>query len=1145
MIRNNVNGEVKIGFYICHCGVNIAETVDVEAVRDYAKSLPNVTASRDYRFMCSNAGQELIENDIKELGINRVVVASCSPLMHEVTFRGACARAGLNPYLFQMANIREQCSWVHENKVQGTGKACALVHAAIARVAHHVPLEPIRAKIRPETMIVGAGIAGIQAALEIAESGNKVYLVEQESTIGGKMAQFDKTFPTLDCSACILTPKMVSVSHRDNIELMTLSKVEAVEGYVGNFKVRIRTKARYVTDACTSCGDCIKVCPVKVANSFDEGQSERTAIHKAFPQAVPGTFVIDKRERPPCKETCPIHQGAAGYVALIREGRFEEACKLVRRNNPLPSICGRVCYHPCESECNRGSVDQPIAIRDLKRFLMDWERENIGRVDPPAPENNYAERVAVIGSGPAGLTAAFDLAHKGYKVTILEKHDVVGGMLTVGLPEYRCPRDALKRDLDYIFKLGIKVQTGRELGRHFSLEDLFSDRHGFGFKAVFLAMGAHKGLKLNVPGEELGGVISGVDYLRHINLGMDQFTGRKVAVVGGGNTAMDAARTARREGAEVTVLYRRTQEEMPADPEEIEDAIAEDVKFHYLIAPVEILGTDGDGRVRGIRCVRMELGDVDSSGRRRPVPVPGSEHELEFDQVIVSVSQQPDRSWYGKDNGQLAFTKWDTVVAHSLSLQTDMPGVFAGGDLVLGPATVVEAMGQGRRAAEAIDKYLQGQPLRDFVTHVPPAYPRRSFESRPHPYAPRYEEIPHLPRVKMAQRDANMRTVGDYREVNLGLSAEQAQQESNRCLNCGVCVECYECERVCQPKAVMHDMVDTVKEIEVGQILITTGYQLFDGAKMSQYGYGRLDNVINSLEFERMLSAAGPTGGRIFCKNGEPPRSVGIIHCVGSRDEHYHRYCSRVCCMYALKFAHLVRERTHADVYQFYIDMRAFGKGYEEFYSRILHEGTTVIRGKGAEVVPSLRGNGDANQHALLVRCEDTMVGKFREIPVDMVVLCNALEPRDDTEAVARLFSLSRSPDGFFLERHPKLDPVGTNNDGIYIAGACQGPKDIPDTVAQAQAAAARMLGLISKGEAWIDPVRASIDEEKCSGCRICNTVCPYQAIKYDEAEKISKLNEILCKGCGSCVAACPSSAISGAGYTDEQVLSELEAILE
>ena len=353
---------------------------------------------------------------------------------------------------------------------------------------------------------------------------------------------------------------------------------------------------------------------------------------------------------------------------------------------------------------------------------------------------------------------------------------------------------------------------------------------------------------------------------------------------------------------------------------------------------------------------------------------------------------------------------------------------------------------------------------------------------------------------------------------------------------------CDVCAKVCEPNAINYEMQDEIVEVDVGQVLVTTGFDLFDASAMAQYGYGRLDNVYSSLEFESILNSTGPTGGNIVMKNGKEPRAVGIIHCIGSRDTNHHAYCSRVCCMYALKFAHLVRDRTNAAIYQFYIDMRAFGKGYEEFYTRLLDEGVTMIRGKAAEIVEGAwNENGDPS---LKIRCEDTLIGKFREIPVDMVVLCNAIEPRKDSDAIRRLFSISKSPDGFFLERHPKLDPTSTATDGVYIAGCSQGPKDIPDTVAQASSASARILSLISKGEVEIEPVRAMVQDEFCSGCKICNNMCPYGAIEFIEEKKISHVNEALCKGCGTCVAACPSSAMTGHGFTDEQILAELDGLM-
>jgi heterodisulfide reductase subunit A len=353
---------------------------------------------------------------------------------------------------------------------------------------------------------------------------------------------------------------------------------------------------------------------------------------------------------------------------------------------------------------------------------------------------------------------------------------------------------------------------------------------------------------------------------------------------------------------------------------------------------------------------------------------------------------------------------------------------------------------------------------------------------------------------------------------------------------------CGVCSTFCEPEAIKYDMKDEEIEFEVGQILITSGFQLFDVKQVPQYGYGRLNDVYTSLEFEHMLNSTGPTGGIIQCKDGTEPRAVAIIHCIGSRDENFHKYCSRVCCMYALKFAHLVKDRTPAEVYQFYIDMRAFGKGYEEFYKRLLDEGVNMIRGKVAEVTEGPSNNG--NKKPLMVKCEDTLIGKYREIPVDMVILCPAIEPSADASKLKKIFSISQSPDKFFLERHPKLDPVSTMTDGIFIAGCAQGPKDIPDSVAQASAAAARILSLISVGEVALDPIKANVVEEYCSGCRICNNLCPYTAISFNEEKKVSEINEMLCKGCGTCVAACPASAITGKGFTDVQILADLDGLL-
>lgn len=653
----------RIGVYVCHCGSNIAGVVDVVEVARWAKDElgeMGVVIAKDYKFMCSSLGQDMIQADIEKEGLTRVVVAACSPHLHENTFRTAASRAGLNPYLTELASIREQVSWVHTDKKIATEKSKAVVTGAVSRVIMHEPLEPIIVPIAEPTLVVGGGIAGIQAALEIANAGHKVYLVEREPSLGGHMAQFDKTFPTLDCSACILTPRMSEAGMHPNIEMFTWSEVENVDGFVGNFTVTVRQKARYVdTDACTGCGICEQKCPKKVIDEvFEVGLGYRKAVYTPFDQAVPKYPVID--------------------------------------------------------------------------------REN---------------------------------------------------------------------------------------------------------------------------------------------------------------------------------------------------------------------------------CIYFQKGT------------------------------------------------------------------------------------------------------------------------------------------------------------------------------------CKACEKFCPTEAINFEQEDEVFTINVGNIILATGYDLFDARRITQYGYGRLANVFTSLEFERMCNAAGPTNGDIVMRDGKTvPKSVAIIHCVGSRDKNYNNYCSAICCMQSLKFAHLVTERTGAEVYNFYIDMRTPMKDYDEFYQRVLDEGTLFVRGKVAEVTDAARMRGEEGK--LIVQVEDTLAAKQRRIPVDMVILSAALEPRHDAYETAHMFGISCSANGWFTEKHPKLDPVATMTEGIFIAGAATGPKDIPASVSQGSAAAARVLSYIERGQLALEPVRASVIQERCSGCRICNNLCPFNAILFHEDEMVSEINQALCQGCGTCVAACPAGAITGTGFSNEQVFAQIDGLL-
>jgi heterodisulfide reductase subunit A-like polyferredoxin len=353
---------------------------------------------------------------------------------------------------------------------------------------------------------------------------------------------------------------------------------------------------------------------------------------------------------------------------------------------------------------------------------------------------------------------------------------------------------------------------------------------------------------------------------------------------------------------------------------------------------------------------------------------------------------------------------------------------------------------------------------------------------------------------------------------------------------------CRICEEACPKEAIDLDSKDETVEVDVGAIVVATGFETFDPTPIKEYGYGRLPNVITGLEFELMCRADGMTEGDVLMENGEKPGSIAIIHCVGSRDRNYHTYCSRVCCMYSLKFAHLIKEKSDADVYQFYIDMRSPGKDYEEFYDRLLEEGVIFVRGRGAEVTDIAERPEEEGK--LTVQCEDTLVGSFRRIPVDMVVLSVALSPAADADATRRVFSIGCGGEGFFKERHPKLAPVSTTTDGVFIAGTCQGPKDIPDSVAQGSAAAAQVLSLIDRGKVEIEPITASIDEDVCSGCKLCISLCPYTAIEYDEEKEISVVNTVLCKGCGTCAGACPSGAANQRHFKDKQLLSQIEGVL-
>lgn len=897
--------------------------------------------------------------------------------------------------------------------------------------------------MKKPVLVLGGGIAGIQASSDLAEMGVPVFIVESTPSIGGRMAQLDKTFPTNDCSACILAPKVTACYNHPLIKTFTWSELLEIKGEAPNFTAVIKQKPRYIDeDSCKGCNDCTLVCPIETKSEFDMSIGKRHAIYKPFAQAVPNKVVIDKKGTSPCKYACPAHIDAHGYVTLIGQGRNEEALEVVRRTTPFAGVLGRVCFHPCENHCNRQYVDDSLSIASLKRFVADYEIQQKIMPKLEVNENRKDKKVAIIGSGPAGLNCAYQLALMGYSVTIFEALSQPGGMLRVGIPDYRLNKEILTREIQIIKNLGVEIKCNTPISENLTFEDLRRQ----GYQAFFLGIGAHKNMKLNIPGEDSPAVVSSVEFLRMLNLGQSIKLGRKVFVVGGGNVAMDAARSAIRLGCDVTVLYRRTEHELPASVWEVEHAKAEGVKFKFLTAPVELLRDEKNTFF--LKCEKNRLGELDASGRRHPEKIPGSEYLIAVDTIITAIGQTVETELIVAA-GISCFDQKDRIICDASTMRTNAKDIFVGGDAVTGPASMIEAVAAGNKAAKSIDNFLEGKmiPIEPFMLAETPIEKVN--------FAGFNKQV----RAKMPLLDMNKR-ITTFNEVELGYTAEQAVKEALRCVDCSICCECKACEKACQSKAICHDQTEKITELAVSSVIWANGFNASDKIPV-ELGHTRYEDVVTSMEYERILSASGPFQGHVQRPSDHKiPKRIAFIQCVGSRDSQCDSdYCSAVCCMYAVKEAQITKEHLPSveDIDIYYMDMRAYGKDFDKYINSAKNKyGIKFIRSRVGGIL-----RDDDTGKLILKYCEES--GGAVTAEYDMVVLSVGLSPKLEIQSLLAKNTIKTDKFGFIWVNEMKTP--NTSKHGMLACGAAAGPKDIPETVVEASAAASEAAKIAGRCE--------------------------------------------------------------------------------
>ncbi len=914
-------------------------------------------------------------------------------------------------------------------------------------------------------MVVGGGIAGMQASLDLADAGYHVHLIEKKSAIGGHMAQLDKTFPTNDCSMCTISPRLVEVGRHLNIELSTDSEVVELEGEAGNFTATVRTRPRFIdVDTCNGCSKCAEVCPVPFDNPFDAGMGKSYAAHKLYPQATPIAFAIEKRGVAPCRDACPGGQRAQGYIALIAAGRFEEAYRSIKEDNPFPAICGRICNARCEDACTRNKVDEAINIRALKRFVTDTIHAR-PRKAPQRQERKFEERIAIIGSGPCGLTAAQDLCFKGYDVTVFESLPVAGGMLRVGVPEYRLPVAVIEREIQDIVDLGVVLKLNTAVTQ---LDDLFDD----GFKAVLIAVGAHEGKRIPIPGNDLNGVLINTDFLRDVRLwqhhkdalpvaGLSDpgvlINNKRILVIGGGDVAVDVARTSVRLGAaSVTLAMRELEDAIPASDHEIAGATEEGIKVTCGLNFLRIIN-DGNGNVAGVDAEEFEQFELDESGREVAVIRQNSQRSLDADIIIFSVGQNAGLGFIPADAGVSLTARREVDVVSNNSYATSRPGVFAAGDAVTGTAFVIDAVASGHKCGNAIHRYLRGddmevsEPRDNRVADIPRSELDQKIRTGKIRLSARINE----PEIPVDQR------MNGFAEVQRGFTQDEALAEAKRCLNCGVCSECNSCVSECGVGAINLNMAAKEQKIDIGAVVLAPGFKTYQAELSQEYGLGRFPNVLTSLQYERLLSASGPTSGHVIRPTDQSrPRKIAFLQCVGSRDQ-THDYCSSVCCMYAAKQANMTLEHdADTEIRIFMMDMRAFSKNYESYYQRTRErKGIDYTRCR----ISSLKENPDNNnlivkyfERAAVPANHNAMEqggAGIREEEFDMVVLSVGMEIAPDVRRLAEKLKVKTDKNGFCQTE--QYNPLQTSRAGVYAIGPFREPRDITESIIEASGAAA------------------------------------------------------------------------------------------